>query len=291
MFNQYFGYFLLKKGLLTNEQLYDAFALERSVRPKVGVLAIDAGLLSAAQVEEVHSLQHRMDKKFGEIAIIQGYLTQEQLENLLTAQKVRRLSLSQAVIDRGYLSLSQLETALEAYRRESNLSSEQLTALHSGDYDTAARAFIDFSRAGVEANLLYHYAALMLRNIMRFVGEEPTIDPGAPAVEGWLMAQNMTGASDLYTGLVMDEQVLVELARRYSGEVISQADALAKDSVAEFLNENNGLFVVNMSDLTLEYELQPPVIAENPFAAPVDKVFRIPLRLSFGQADLYVALK
>jgi len=290
MFNQYFGYFLLKKGLLTTEQLYDAFALERSVRPKVGVLAIDAGLLSAAQVEEVQALQHRMDKKFGEIAIIQGYLTAEQLEDLLTTQKVKRLSLSQAVIDRGYLSLSQLEAALEGYKRESNLSPEQLTALHNGDYDSAVRAFVDFSKAGVEANLLYHYVALIMRNIMRFVGEEPIIDPNAPAVVGWLMTQNMTGASDLYTGLAMDEQVLVEMARRYSGEDISEPDALAKDSIAEFLNENNGLFVVNMSDRHLEYELQPPSVEKKTFA-PAAKVFRIPLRLSFGQTDLYVALK
>lgn len=290
MFNQYFGYFLLKRGLLTTEQLYDVFALERSVRPKVGVLAIDAGLLSAAQVEEVQSLQHRMDKKFGEIAIIQGYLTANQLEDLLATQKVKRLSLSQAVVDRGYLSLTQLEAALDAYKRDSNLSPEQLTALHNGDYDSAIRAFVDFTQAGVEANLLYHYVALLMRNIMRFVGEEPIIDPSATAVAGWLMTQNMTGASELYTGLSMNDEVLVEMARRYSREDIAEPDDLAKDSIAEFLNENNGLFVVNMSDRNLEYELQPPSIAKNTFA-PAAKVFRIPLRLSFGQADLYLALK
>lgn len=289
MFNQYFGYYLLKKDLLTPEQLSEVFTLERSVRPKLGVLAIDAGLMTVKQVEEVHGLQHRMDKKFGEIAISQGYLSSRQLEELLEAQKASRLSLSQVIIDKEFLSLTELAEALEGYKRESRLTPTLLTAMQNADSEAVAQAFTDFSAAGADAGLLHSYVALTLRNILRFVGEEPVIDPSAPPIAGWQISQEMTGPVAVASCLVLNAKVLIHLASRYSGENLVEVDELAKDSIAEFLNENNGIFCVNLSDKGLEAELQPPKIAE-PKTAPAD-YFRIPLRFTFGQVDLYINIK
>lgn len=180
MFNQYFGHYLLSKQLLSPAQLYDVLARERSIRPKLGVFAIDAGLMTAAMVEEVHLLQRRMDKKFGEIARERGYLTARQLEDLLAAQKFKRLSLSQAIVDNGILSLAALEKELANYKRDSQLSAVQLEALHNSDIDVIVRSFLDFSSAGQQADLLYEYVALIIRHFIRFCGEEPVIAAGTP---------------------------------------------------------------------------------------------------------------
>lgn len=289
MFNQYFGNYLLNKGLLSVDQLYDVFSAETSTRAKLGVLAIDAGLMNAAQVEEVHQLQHRMDKKFGEIALAQGYLTAGQLEDLLEAQKLKRLSLSQAVVDRGYLSLEQLQNALDTYKQETHIASRKHASPENADFAGISRMFVDFSPAGLNSDMLYDYVSLIMRNIVRFVGEQPVIDTAGRPVSGWLMSQGMTGEASMFTGLVLDEQVLTETARRYSGEPITEADALARDAIAEFLNETNGIFTVNMSDRGVELDLHPPTIQ------PTTKIslhthFRIPLRFSYGQADLYISI-
>ena len=106
MFNQYFGQYLLKKQLLTAEQLHDVLIHEHLARPKLGVLAIDAGLMTAEEVEEVHRLQHTMDKKFGEIAIFRGYLTTDQLEGLLDSQQIKRLNPEAMGIILGLIGLS-----------------------------------------------------------------------------------------------------------------------------------------------------------------------------------------
>lgn len=290
MFHQYFGRYLLNNELLSPEQLSDVLTLERSVRPKLGVLAIDAGLMTAAQVAQVHQLQHTMDKKFGEIAVERGCLTVGQLEELLATQQSKRLSLSQAIIDKGYLSLAQLESALDNYKKESNLTPSQLEALQKADFDGFVRAFLDFSAAGTKANILYNYVALMLRNIVRFVGEEPVIGSDDSKVEGWMVSQEMNGTLNLFTSLILGEQPLLKMAQSYSGEPISEVNAFSQDCVAEFLNETNGIFTVNMSDNGLELDLQPQQIHTE--KAILEKnVFHVPLRTVCGPIDLYIGLK
>lgn len=213
MLNQYFGQYLLNNGIIKAEQLYDAINAQQSVHIKIGVLAINAGYMTAEQVEKVHALQYAKDRRFGEIALEQGYLTGAQLDELLTSQEQRSLILSQTIVDKGYLTLEQLEKALESYRLEANLSTEQLKALQSMDFDAAVRILADFSLSGTNEDLYYDYAALLLRNIVRFLDEIPVLGthiPDGNIQSKWLACQEVKGEITLFTGLTMDDNVLLK---------------------------------------------------------------------------------
>jgi CheY-specific phosphatase CheX len=290
MFSQYFGQYLLNKGILTSEKLSDVLAYERSVHVKLGVLAISAGMMNAAQVEEVHELQRIKDKRFGEIAIERGYLTFAQLEDLLQQQGSRQLSLSQAIIDREYMTLAGLEAALESYKRDNSLSKEQLDAIKTVDFDRLVRAFLDFSEAGGLSEAYYDYVALILRSIMRFLNEVPVISRNIPLegkVQGWTVVQDIIGEIDLATAIAAEDTALLEIARRYSQEDLKEIDELAKDSMAEFLNLANGIYCVNASDKGLELNLEPQSVASSPEFAHV-KGSIVPIDLPFGKIKLVV---
>ena len=62
MLNQYFGYYLLNKGILTNLQLREILEAEQTVKVKLGVIAVNAGAMTAEQVEEIHNLQRTRDQ-------------------------------------------------------------------------------------------------------------------------------------------------------------------------------------------------------------------------------------
>ena len=55
MFSQFFGNYLLNKGLVSPEWLDDALSKQKDTRLKRGVLAVDAGIMTAAQVDMVHA--------------------------------------------------------------------------------------------------------------------------------------------------------------------------------------------------------------------------------------------
>ena len=101
MFTQFFGNYLLNKGLVDTKQLSDALAVQKQTRPRLGVLAINAGYMTAEQVDKVHEEQQRVDKRIGDIACDMGFLTHEQVEELLSSQGAAHLQLGQALVDTG----------------------------------------------------------------------------------------------------------------------------------------------------------------------------------------------
>ena len=82
MYTQFFGNFLLSKGYITNEQLFDALKEKAQKHAKLGTLAILSGLMTAAEVDSVIVEQTHQDKKFGELTIEMGYLPAEQVKEL-----------------------------------------------------------------------------------------------------------------------------------------------------------------------------------------------------------------
>lgn len=289
MFTQYFGQYLFNKGILSADQLCDLLAYEQSTHVKLGVLALNSGLMTAAQIEEVHELQRTMDRRFGEIALSKGYLTQPQLDNLLSQQNSRHLGLNQAILDRNCLTLSQLETALENFKQDTGLSQGQLQALQSADIDQIVPLFLDFSQDEI-GRLHYDYVALLLKNIVRFLNDRPLLSRPVPLPkqpEGWIISQQAVGDHTLSTALVLNDSSLIDLATRFSQEEISQVDDLAKDSVAEFLNLHNGIFLINMSDRGLELDLKPQTTQV--CSASVSG-YRIPITLTSGSIELVLSI-
>lgn len=292
MLDQYFIHYLLNKGTLIHEQVYEVLKYERSARVKLGLLAINAGLMTAAQVEEVHNLQRIHDKQFGALAVEKGFLSDEQLASLLETQGRGHLPVMQAVADKGYLSLAQLAEHLAAFRRENELTAEEWKASQSVDTDKIIRLLVDFPAAGDMAEIYYNYISLLFRNIVRFLDDSPVIIWPMPSKDSdpqdWIVRQTMAGDVNISTGLAMDEPVLLEVAARFSGEVLQQVDELATDSVAEFLNVHNGVFGGNLSEQGIAVDLQPQQISKT--GDWDDKTgYRVSIGLSFGRIDVLLS--
>lgn len=280
---------MFHKKLLTADELAAVAAKERSARPMLGVLAINAGLMNAAQVEAVHEQQKRQDKRFGELAVAAGYITMAQLEDLLQLQHQRHVHLSQAIIDCGYMSLSELETALQQYREESGLTPEAWQLLHTMDYEGISKALLQFDLPG--AAVYHDYMALLQRNMVRFLQAEPVLAPNGPVTVTagrYVVHQIMEGEGGLAVGLAMDDTVLLAIASQYSGETLTVVDELAVDSVMEFLNVVNGIFCVNASAQGLELELTLQRAGQT-VPACLAQGHQVPVSLPFGQVDVLLA--
>ncbi|MHC1746579.1 MAG: chemotaxis protein CheX [Negativicutes bacterium] len=285
MVNQNFGHFLLNKGLLTHVQLCEILKNEQSVKVKMGILAVNAGLMTAKQIEDVHNLQRVKDQKFGVLAVSQGYLTYEQVEALLASQKRGHLSLMQSIADKGYMTLAAVEGALVEFREKYNITGEDIE-----DENKVIKKMVDFSTAGENADLLYAYVGLTLRNIVRFLSDTPYIlTPDIEQSHNYLALQQIYGEVKFLTGLSMDETVLLEFSRRFSGERLKVVDEMALDSVGEFLNVHNGVFCSSLSDVGIRADLKPQIVQQSD-TRHEGKIYRIDIGTSFGQFKLILSL-
>ncbi|MBU2701432.1 hypothetical protein Ga0466249_002548 [Sporomusaceae bacterium BoRhaA] len=292
MCDQYFGHYLLNKGIITPMQLYKALEYERAVRVKLGILAVNAGLMTAAQVEEVHYLQRVRDKKFGLIAVEQGYLTDEQVEELLSTQRSGHLNLLQAIADKKYMTLTAVEKALVDFRNEYGV--EALLELNAVDDDTVIRKCIDFSAARDKSDLLYSYTKLLLRNIVRFLSATPFLLPTAFEDEKsteWFISQQVIGDETLGIVLSVDTPVLLAIASRFSGEKLGSVNEMALDSVGEFLNVHHGVFCSNLSDAGLRVDLQPQCVEDGFKQRRGQSAYHVPVGTSLGRLDIMLSLK
>ncbi len=291
MFNQYFGNYLLEKKFLKPEELRLVLAEQKSVKVKLGVLAIDSGYMNAAQVDRVHKLQAARDRKFGELAVEEGYLTANQLNELLHAQKKSNILLGQVLIEKGLFTFEKYEEVLLQYRQDSGLTAEEIQALKNNDVEKIATIFLK-NLPDEHNRMIRDYFELFIRNIVRFIDDEIRVEEAGETDSypfNYLVTQRIEGEYPFFNGFAAPESVLAKFASIYAEEELDGMNALTEDALGEFLNCQNGLFLSHLSHKGIELELFPAEVQAGGILKPVAKLYVIPCHLSFGKIDFLFA--
>jgi len=290
MYAQFLGNYLLNKEYVTSEQLIEALQYQKSVHLKMGVLAIHAGYMNAQQVEEVHIAQTRKDGRFGELAIEAGFLTEEQVSALLNSQKPDYLLLSQALVDKGYMTTSDFEKAMKEYQEAYSISDSDFADEQNEKIAQLIQNFYELN--GENSNLLAEYITLLFNNIIRFIGKDFTPQKAidlADYTANRCVIQKIAGAFNAETAIDMDIETAIAFASRYAGEEFTDDNEYVQASVEDFMNLNNGLYVVNLSnEYSIESSLEPPVTTT---AVPSDRdsYFLLPITFPFGTVNFILS--
>ncbi|WP_163193044.1 hypothetical protein [Clostridium thermarum] len=287
MFTQYFGQYLLNKGYLSAQQLQAGLEVLKDTRLKLGVLAVNAGYMTANEADKVNEAQKKYDKRFGELAVDMGYLTSEQVEDLLSSQKYGHLLLGQALVDKGYMSLYEFEKAISEYKKDYRISDVEFEAIQKDDVDKIVKTYIKFEGSKNE-KLQKDYIALLTRNLIRFIDAEALIGEVERLDEfkgSCLAKQHIKGAISLTTYIEAQEQDFIKFASKFAQEGLKTVDEMTEASAGEFLNLQNGIFLVNMSNIGLELEMTPQEIHYNEI---IHNIYRVPVDLSFGKINVLI---
>lgn len=293
MYTQFFGNYLLEKGILTTSQLTDALTEQSKVHIKLGTLAIHAGYMTAGEVDSVVVLQTHQDKKFGELAIEEGYLTEEQVQSLLDAQTPDYLLLGQVLIEQGILTNTQFENLLIEYQSENEIYDLDLSNFQKKKFDEMVSQICEFSDS-VQEERLVEYLQLFVNNLIRFIGNDFTLLNPIPCNEYpsvYGVAQTVYGSFELQSLLDTNETTAIEFASRYANESFSDFDEYVKAALEDFLNLHNGLFNVNMSnEYSMELMLTPPEAHVNEVLSYDAPHFILPIIYPFGTLNFVFAI-
>jgi hypothetical protein len=293
MFEQFFGGFLLNKGVVSSEQLIDAMKKESTTHIQLGTLAMHAGLMDAAQIEDVRISQTHTDKRFGEICIEKGYLTAEQVEELLASQYPKYLLLGQILEEQGVFDQSTFNDLVQEYIRENSIAEDDLPT-ETGE--TVTSLVIDYCSDLPSSNkdLQQEYLQLLLNNLIRFIGSDfmllrPVVrSTSYPTQE--FSAQRITGDYEVISILDMSPETAIEFASRYVSETFTEFDEYVQASMEDFLNLHNGLFNVNVSNsYSVELGLDPPISGENVSVEGGTNMYIFPALFPFGVVNIVVS--
>ena len=151
--------------------------------------------------------------------------------------------------------------------------------LNQSNFDNLSDGMSDFIK---------EYIRQLLSNIITYVNTDISVN-GIEMVEEFFLdkelSQEITGVPAAYSAMDADEDVLMAFAAQYSKMEIPEYDVLAKESLLDFLNLNNGLFVVRLSKLNM-CELSLSVPKQNGaflMTSPATgKITVIPVTFSYG---------
>lgn len=302
MFTQLFGHYLLNNNIITAEQLRAALEVKNSTRAKLGAMAIDAGYMTAAQVDIVHAEQKRIDKRIGDIAVGMGFITEAQLQELVSQQKTANVVLGQALIDLGYLTNTQFEDALKAYKANASFTGTQSDEALAADI----KRVLDLE-GDRDCDFYTDYIVLLSKNLIRFIGDDFVIGScvkNASVSCDYVSKQDLTGEDGSVvakTAIAGSDKAFITIASRYAvdssddedGDIdefglFEEVDEFVEACVGEFLNLQNGLFAVNISNKKgIELDLTPQVAEQNA-SVELGRGLSVTLEFTFGKVDFII---
>lgn len=291
MYTQFLGNYLLQRGIVTQDQLFEAMSRLSQTHIKLGTIAIKEGLMTAKEVDECLYVQSREDKRFGEIAIERGYLTEDQVNDLLSMQTPDYILLGQNLVEDGVFSYEDLERILFDYRNDTELYDLSLDVENQDAIAAIISKFFLVAEMPVEpTNVMY--LELMFNSLIRFVGEDfspltPMVLDEYPITFG--VSQAISSDRDYVTHIDCDRDTAIAFASRYANEEFAEFDEYVIAALEDFLNLHNGLFIVNVSnDTSQTISLAPPEITMEGVLSGPNKCVDFPVAYPFGTIHLII---
>ncbi|MBC7794446.1 MAG: hypothetical protein H7Z43_12140, partial [Clostridia bacterium] len=116
MATQFFGQFLLSRGLITRSQLLEAVEYQEKNNLRLGEYAVKKGVISLAESTKILAAQAKRDVQFGEAAVELGILDDQKLQQLLRAQRADHVFLNDVLVRLNVLSAEASHTLMKSYR-------------------------------------------------------------------------------------------------------------------------------------------------------------------------------
>ncbi len=285
MYAQFFGNYLLSKHVVTPEQLIQAIEEQHIRHIKLGLLAIHAGLMTVEQVDKVLIRQAHENRRFGELAIEEKFLTEEQLAGLLKQQIPVYLLIGERLVENGFLSETQLEELITSYQEENHFTHLANADEQQENLQALTRSLFMITTLHIP-EYLFKYLTLLFNNLVRFIGDDfLPLNPilSSEHVANHCSGQIIDGEFSLTAYLEMEEDAAVAFASRFAGTEFKEFNEYVDAAIGDFLNWQNGLFNVNISnEESVELFLNPVVNLQNTMLSSSSDMILLPIAYPFG---------
>ena len=275
MTNKFFSQYLLNAGIITTDNAAAILAESLQVSPQLYMTALQMGYLDGRQAAELKEAD-----SFERAALDKEYLTVMQLDAVKKAEPDRDAFVAQVVFDQGLVDLPQLGEFF---------ASSQKQDCHPV-YEVMRQVYAASNLEETELGYIGDYMELFVSTLQRFMKADAVLvaAPAEQLEKQYLTYQSMGGAMALTVGCSMSPEIMVEMAARYSNEALDDVNEMTIDSVEEFYNVLNGLYIVNMSGSNLDMDLDMPYTVMD-LLPKGGQIYTVNVVTDFGRFALYLS--
>lgn len=274
---QFFGQYLLSKGIVKPQQLVEAVEYQEQQNLKLGEYAVKKGYLSKDDSGRINRLQQSKDLRFGEAAIELGLLNEKQLEELLRAQKNDHIYLGDAVVIRGFADRKTIDAALADFKEEQKQYTADTIEIPS-----------DVPSPDLMASFFDLTAKMMLRigDVAAKLGK-PEVRSGLVKLNGTAVQVTFSGAFDVRYVIDLPDAVTKKIAARMLGQEVTATEEL-EDAVREFANVVCGNIVAKLAQRGKGADISPPEMLAGSLDISPGKALIYPLATPHGDGRVAV---
>lgn len=276
MGNRYFSQYLLNAGVLDAGNISDVMPKSAHAVPQLHILAMQQHLLSESQVEEL-STADDVVKTLEEAKM----LSDAQIESLKNTVPGRDARVAQTLLDEHIADLKTIERCFREY------DNDELHPIK----DAVKKIVSKYEEMNPVADIYGEYTEMFVGALQRFMNTDAVVLTEATDLDfagTRIVSQSMGGQLSLAVAVLAKNQMFLEMARRYSGEDLTELDELAEDSLAEFINVLNGLYIVNLSGRDLDMDLDMPRSSQD-VGPTASNLIAMRIVTDFGSFVIYLA--
>ena len=223
--------------------------------------------------------------------VFKVYHTEAQVEELLKQQTPAFLSLGQVLLDEGVLTNTDFEQIIQDYRSKNGMEDEESLIERRKNIQQLFENFFSSTDAALSEKG-HMFIELLFNDFIRFIGSDYTplsVEEVTEASIACCVKQEIHGDYAINTYISMDLDTAIAFATRYVHEQFHSYDEYVQASLEDFLNLQNGLFIVNVSNTSnTELTLGAP---EHITVSPIQfsgRTLHIPVLYTFGTIDFYM---
>ena len=228
---------------------------------------------------------------FGNYLLSKGYITKEQLFAAMKKKSNKHVKLGTLAIHSGLMTASTLENVITDYRSENEMMDLDMTIENKESVERLFDNFFVISETPV-TRLGKMYMELLFNNLIRFVGEDfspLSSDQCKEFPTDCCVCQDVLGEYSISTYISMDHDTAIKFASRYVNDSFTEYDEYVQASLEDFLNLNNGLFIVNCSnDYGRELSISAPRHVDDGLVSFKDKAYHFQILYTFGTLHFIV---
>ncbi len=276
MGNRYFSQYLLNAGVLDAGNISDVMPKSAHAVPQLHILAMQQHLLSESQVEEL-STADDVVKTLEEAKM----LSDAQIESLKNTVPGRDARVAQTLLDEHIADLKTIERCFREY------DNDELHPIK----DAVKKIVSKYEEMNPVADIYGEYTEMFVGALQRFMNTDAVVLTEATDLDfagTRIVSQSMGGQLSVAVAVQAKNQMFLEMARRYSGEDLTELDELAEDSLAEFINVLNGLYIVNLSGRDLDMDLDMPRSGQD-VGPTASNLIAMRIVTDFGSFVIYLA--
>lgn len=273
---KFFGHYLLDKSILTSQQLVEAVEHQTSNNLSLGELAVKQNLISEKEANKINDMQRSQDQRFGEVAVSLNLLSELQIDALIAIQKENKVFFGEVLILKGFISKENLEKELSIFNQEQNIEVKKIDSkITSMDKQFIVKHSIDV--------LEVLYSRIIHDNI-KLVNISQTASPSSD--NGTIAMQKMRGDENINFALQVQDQVAINITKKYLKMDYDTMDEMVVDVIAEFVNVILGNIAVKLSSDNIVVDLTPPEIID---ASAIDtSYYAFDFTTTQGKLSLYL---